>query len=232
MGPTVSREGARGRTPSRGTRPRVVFSPATPQHAAGIRIEPPVSLPKATSASWAPTATAEPLDEPPGTSRASRGLTGVPNHGLIPVTPNASSWRLVLPTTTRAPAASAARVPARQAASAAAGRAPAAMTFEPLVVGTPTMSMRSLIASRRVRPGDRAPGVRPGGQGLEAGDEGGHRWQPGTPGGSGGAAPFPPGGSNRCSIGCAGVGFQNPPVPWRELEAALSGRDPALPLSG
>ena len=57
-----------GRTPSSDTRPRVVFSPTTPQHAAGIRIEPPVSLPKATSASPAPTATAEPLDEPPGTS--------------------------------------------------------------------------------------------------------------------------------------------------------------------
>ena len=149
MGPMVSRDGARGSTPSSATRPRVVLRPATPQHAAGIRIEPPVSLPNATSAWPEPTATAEPLEEPPGTNAGSSGFTGVPNHGLIPVTPKASSCRLVLPTTVRAPEASAARVPAKQAASLAAGAAWAAMTFEPLVVGTPSMSMRSLIASRR-----------------------------------------------------------------------------------
>jgi hypothetical protein len=45
IGPTVSRLGASGRTPSRLIRPQVVFSPATPQHAAGILIDPPVSLP-------------------------------------------------------------------------------------------------------------------------------------------------------------------------------------------
>ena len=45
IGPTVSRLGASGHTPVSGTRPQVVFSPATPQQAAGIRIEPPVSEP-------------------------------------------------------------------------------------------------------------------------------------------------------------------------------------------
>lgn len=44
-GPTVSRLGASGHTPPSGTRPQVVFRPATPQHAAGIRIDPPVSEP-------------------------------------------------------------------------------------------------------------------------------------------------------------------------------------------
>jgi hypothetical protein len=45
IGPTVSRLGASGHTPVSGIRPQVVLSPATPQQAAGIRIEPPVSEP-------------------------------------------------------------------------------------------------------------------------------------------------------------------------------------------
>ena len=35
----------------------------------------------------------DPLDEPPGTRAGSSGFTGVPYHGLIPVTPRASSCR-------------------------------------------------------------------------------------------------------------------------------------------
>ncbi len=83
----VSRLGASGRTPTRLIRPAVVFRPATPQHAAGMRIEPPVSLPNATSASPVATATAAPLEEPPGTRAGSSGLTGVPAQSLIPVMP-------------------------------------------------------------------------------------------------------------------------------------------------
>ena len=45
IGPTVSKLGDRGHTPSSGMRPQVVFSPAVPQQAAGIRTDPPVSLP-------------------------------------------------------------------------------------------------------------------------------------------------------------------------------------------
>ena len=45
MGPMVSKLGESGQTPSRGIRPHVVLSPAVPQHAEGIRTEPPVSLP-------------------------------------------------------------------------------------------------------------------------------------------------------------------------------------------
>src|SRR6201981_3334420 len=78
-GPTVSRDGASGYTPSSGTRPQVVFRPAIPQQAAGIRTEPPVSVPRATSASPAATATAEPLEDPPGSRRGSSGLAGVPD---------------------------------------------------------------------------------------------------------------------------------------------------------
>src|SRR5207302_3028343 len=44
------------------------------QHAEGIRTDPPVSLPNAMSASSLATATAEPLDDPPGMRFASMGL--------------------------------------------------------------------------------------------------------------------------------------------------------------
>src|SRR5439155_24948147 len=90
-GPIVSRLGASGQTPSTGTRPCVVLRPVTPQHAAGIRIDPPVSEPSATSASPVATATADPLEEPPGMSAGSNGFTGVPNQGLVPNGSMASS---------------------------------------------------------------------------------------------------------------------------------------------
>ena len=45
IGPTVSKLGERGQTPSSGIRPQVVLRPAVPQQAAGILTEPPVSLP-------------------------------------------------------------------------------------------------------------------------------------------------------------------------------------------
>ena len=125
-----------------------------PQHAAGVRIEPPVSVPNATSASPVATATALPLDEPPGTRVGSSGFTGVPNHGFTPVPPNASSCRFVLPTM-RAPAA---RAPARQAASAVAGAAHGQpRPREPAVVTTPATSMASFTASRSPSPAPSEP---------------------------------------------------------------------------
>ena len=45
IGPTVSKLGASGHTPSDEILPQVVLSPAVPQQAEGIRIDPPVSLP-------------------------------------------------------------------------------------------------------------------------------------------------------------------------------------------
>ncbi len=79
-GPTESSVGLRGYTPLRPMRPTVVFSPAMPHRAAGMRTEPPVSLPMATGASPAATATAEPDEEPPGTRWVprSQGFHGVP----------------------------------------------------------------------------------------------------------------------------------------------------------
>jgi hypothetical protein len=49
-----------------GMSPKVVFKPTTPQQAAGTRTEPAESVPKEISALPSATATAEPLDEPPG----------------------------------------------------------------------------------------------------------------------------------------------------------------------
>jgi hypothetical protein len=58
--------------------PNVVFKPEMPQQAAGTRMEPAVSVPSATSARLSATATAEPLEEPPGTRSLATGLIGVP----------------------------------------------------------------------------------------------------------------------------------------------------------
>ena len=74
----MSSDGASGHTPSSGMRPQVVFSPTVPQHAEGLRIEPAVSLPMAMSTSPAASATALPLELPPGMHVGSNGLTGVP----------------------------------------------------------------------------------------------------------------------------------------------------------
>src|SRR5690348_12081441 len=148
-GPTVSMEDASGYTPSSGARPQVVFRPTTPQQAAGIRTEPPVSVPRATSASPAATATAEPLEDPPGMRRASSGFGGVPSHGLIPLADQHSSVRLVLPTI-RAPACLAA---ATTGASLSAGLACSAIAWQPAVVARPSTSMQSLTASRGPSPG-------------------------------------------------------------------------------
>src|SRR6516164_3844641 len=130
------------------TRPNVVFSPTTPQHAAGIRMEPPVSVPNETSASPIATATAEPLEDPPGSRRGSFGFTGVPAQWFTPFGDQPSSVRLVLPTM-RAPAS---RADATTAASLWAGSAISATTGQPAVVGNPATSMQSFTASRGPAP--------------------------------------------------------------------------------
>jgi hypothetical protein len=72
--------GSIGNTPSRGTRPKVVFKPMMPQQAAGTRIEPAVLFQKRMSTSPLATAAAEPLDEPPRISlrHLLKGFFGVP----------------------------------------------------------------------------------------------------------------------------------------------------------
>src|ERR1700681_3149701 len=55
-----------GMTPYRLTRPQVVFNPTTPWSAAGIRMDPPPSVPMAAKAERVATAAPEPALEPPG----------------------------------------------------------------------------------------------------------------------------------------------------------------------
>src|ERR1700744_3300588 len=52
-----------------------------PQYAAGIRIEPPVSVPRASSHTPAATSAAEPPEEPPEVRDGSRGLRVSPISG-------------------------------------------------------------------------------------------------------------------------------------------------------
>src|SRR5579863_3888732 len=77
-GPIESSVVDSGIAPSQGMRGLVGLKPAMPHSAAGMRTEPPVSLPIATTAAPSPTETAAPDDEPPGIRRRSYGLPGVP----------------------------------------------------------------------------------------------------------------------------------------------------------
>lgn len=57
-----------------GLRPRVGLSPNTPQHEAGMRIEPPASPPCATGTMRAATTAAAPPELPPGVTSRFHGL--------------------------------------------------------------------------------------------------------------------------------------------------------------
>src|SRR3954447_12920825 len=78
IGPAWSKLGASGNTPSIGTRPYVGLNPAIPQHAAGIRIEPPVSVPVAPSASPSTSAAADPPLDPPAVRPGYAGFGTTP----------------------------------------------------------------------------------------------------------------------------------------------------------
>ena len=95
--------------------------PTSPQHAAGMRIEPPPSDAVAAATRPAATAAAEPPDEPPGVRDGSHGLRVIPYasvavHGKI-----ISSGTFVIPIGI----APAARRRRSGSASAAAGGPPA-----------------------------------------------------------------------------------------------------------
>src|SRR6266849_1064021 len=67
IGPIESSVNDSGKAPSVGTRCLLGFQPTRPHSAAGIRVEPPVSVPMAISHMPSATATAPPEVEPPGT---------------------------------------------------------------------------------------------------------------------------------------------------------------------
>ena len=73
-----SRLGESGKAPSSGTRRAVGLNPTTPLRAAGMRAEPPVSLPMEISLVPSATETPAPDDEPPGMRKGSAALPGVP----------------------------------------------------------------------------------------------------------------------------------------------------------
>src|SRR5262249_58270616 len=82
------------------TRPRDGLIPNRPQQEAGIRIEPPPSLPWASGASPAATAAAAPPLQPPGVRDASHGLRQSPfsSDSVTAIVPNSGVF--VLPITT------------------------------------------------------------------------------------------------------------------------------------
>jgi hypothetical protein len=141
IGPAWSKLGASGKQPSSGTRPWLGLKPTTPHHAAGIRIEPPESVPRAASASPAASAAAEPPLEPPARRPGATGFGTVPKCGFCDEIPYANSWRFVLPTVAY-PAAS-----SRATASAVRSGTRSANTIQPYVVTSPAVSNRSLTAS-------------------------------------------------------------------------------------
>jgi hypothetical protein len=104
IGPGQSSEGASAMTPSSGNAPWVGLRPATPQKDAGIRMDPPVSLPSASGTTPAATAAPDPPLDPPVMRERSHGLAVGPHAETRFVAPAASSCWLVLPTTI-APAA-------------------------------------------------------------------------------------------------------------------------------
>jgi hypothetical protein len=77
-GPTESNDCDSGNTPAVGTRPVDDLYPTMPLKPAGMRHEPPVSVPSPSAAMPSATDTAAPADEPPGMrpvarSHAARG---------------------------------------------------------------------------------------------------------------------------------------------------------------
>jgi len=141
MEPTESRVVDSGTAPSRGMRSAVGLKPTSPQNAAGMRHDPPVSVPRAACAIRSDTDTAPPDVEPPAIRASPRfqGDSGVPKCGLRPSPENANSLMLVRPIRTK---------PARRrrsTAGASAGAGAGSRTLEPARVTCPCTSNRSLI---------------------------------------------------------------------------------------
>src|SRR5688500_18114942 len=115
--------------------------PTTPHRAAGWRIEPPVSEPRASGAKPAATAAALPPDEPPGTLVGSCGLRVGPNAEFSVELPIANWSRFDLPIAT-APAAA-----RRSATVASYGGFQPSRIFDEHVVATPVVQRLSFSAT-------------------------------------------------------------------------------------
>src|SRR6266571_1919707 len=138
IGPMWSSDHDNGIAPARLTRPYVGLSPTMPQHAAGRRIEPPVSEPSAPKASRAANATPEPDDEPPAQWPTFHGFCASPWWALSPKGPRASSVMFSLPSVI-APARA-----RRATAVHSTGDTKYSAVFVPQLDGSPGTAQRSL----------------------------------------------------------------------------------------
>ncbi len=137
--PALSQVGDSGKTPSSGTSPAVGFSPTTPQYAAGIRIEPPVSVPIARSHTPAATSAADPPEDPPEVRDGSLGLRVSPTSGCANPAAYSRHWVVA---NTSAPAAR-----SRRTSSASATAGAGSCTGLPKVVAVPATAMMSFTAT-------------------------------------------------------------------------------------
>ena len=122
------------------TRPRAGFRPTSPQHDAGIRIDPPPSLPCATGTIPAATAAAAPPLDPPGVRSVFHGFRQGPNRrgsvvGRMPI-----SGIEVLPTITNPASRS------RRTRNASCRGTNSPNRSLPIVSGIPATGRLSLIA--------------------------------------------------------------------------------------
>src|SRR5262249_57681259 len=83
IGPIVSKVAATGKRPPFGTSPVVGRRPVTPHRHAGIRIEPPVSVPSVPAARSPAPAPPDPPLEPPVTRSAAHGFRAAPHSRLL-----------------------------------------------------------------------------------------------------------------------------------------------------
>src|SRR5699024_10517792 len=99
-GPEESRLVDSGTMPWAGSRLAVGLNPVTPQNAAGVRTEPPVSVPNEMTDMSSATATPAPEEDPPAIRPVWRphGQLGEPWCGLMPTPEKANSDMLVRPT--------------------------------------------------------------------------------------------------------------------------------------
>ena len=107
------------------------MTPTVPVTAAGCRMEPPVSVPMASGASYAASAAAEPPPDPPGIRSVSHGLWVGPKAEFSVEEPIANSSMLVLPRMTMSAARS------RSVTVAEYGGIQSWEFREPQVVGAP-----------------------------------------------------------------------------------------------
>ena len=123
------------------TRPRDGFTPTTPQHDDGLRMEPPPSLPCAAGQRPAAVAAAAPPLEPPEVRDVSHGFRQTPfsSDSVIAIVP--SSGVFVLPRRTKPASRS------RRTTAASLVGTLSASAFVEYVVRRPAVSCRSLTGS-------------------------------------------------------------------------------------